>query len=73
MGSDHDTEGRPLERRAIQIRLRLDLLRQQAQDALVEVMDITTAVREFRSLADHGQEVSAILPDERPYQVKPSE
>jgi hypothetical protein len=69
---DHDMDGRRMARRAIQIGLRRDLLRQYAQDEIVEIIDITKAVREIRSLADQGHDVSAMLPDERPYQVKPS-
>ena len=69
---DHDMGGHPLPQKAIQIGLRRDLLRQYVQDATVEVKDmITTAVHEMRLLTDQGQDMSVMMPNERPYTVSP--
>ena len=54
---DHDPQGRPLERRVIQLGLRREALRRYARDWPVEIRDITDFVAGQRdSVARHGPE-----------------
>ncbi len=64
---DHHPSGAKLDRRAIQLGLRGEILRAFGQRELVEVVDLTTFVTEQRfALAAHG--VSALVtPQERVY------
>jgi hypothetical protein len=64
---DHDPRGRPLERRAIQLGLRGDMLARYAREWIVEIEDISDFVAEQRArLAAHG-ETALILPREDVY------
>jgi Domain of unknown function (DUF4291) len=48
---DHDPSGRPLERRAIQLGLRGEVLTRYAKDWLLEIQDVSDFVREQRTNA----------------------
>lgn len=63
---DHDPTGRPLERRAIQLGLRGDILRRYGNEALMSVEDITPFVVEQRANA-HEPFANLITPQEAVY------
>jgi Domain of unknown function (DUF4291) len=65
---DHDPKGHRIkERRAIQMALRHELLREYATDAIVDVSDITDEVHRIKLLLDQGHDISPMLPVERVY------
>jgi hypothetical protein len=63
---DHDPSGRPLERRAIQLGLRGEILARYAREWIVEIEDITDFVAEQRKYA-HGDYAELVVPRERVY------
>lgn len=63
---DHDPQGRPLERRAIQLGLRGRMLRRYGEESLLSVDDITDFVAAQREHA-RGDSASLTLPRERVY------
>ena len=63
---DHDPSGRPLERRAIQLGLRDDILASYAREWIVEIEDISAFVVEQREHA-RGDYSQLIVPRERVY------
>jgi hypothetical protein len=65
---DHDPQGSPLERRAIQLGLRGESLRRFATEWLVEVEDISGFVREQRERL--GRRLSVETPRERVLPVR---
>jgi hypothetical protein len=64
---DHDPSGKPLERRAIQLGLKGDVLKEYASDAIVEIEDITEFVIEQRPSARAKKWNALLTPAERPY------
>jgi hypothetical protein len=66
---DHDPSGRPLERRAIQLGLRGDTLRQYARDWILDIEDVSEFVAAQRSNLDAGGEGRLVTPREEPYPV----
>jgi len=66
---DHDPAGRPLERRAIQLGLRREVLRVYGHEAIAEIDDITEFVVEQREAARAGDWDSLLVPAERPFPV----
>lgn len=63
---DHDPRGRPLQRRAIQLGLRGEILRRYGQDEILSVTDITPFVREQAQNLDHNID-DLNVPAERVY------
>jgi hypothetical protein len=63
---DHDPSGKPLERRAIQLGLRGEVLARYAREWIVEIEDISDFVAEQREHA-HGDYAQLIVPRERVY------
>ena len=51
---DHDPHGRPEERRAIQLGLRGEALKRMGQEALLEVLDVSSFVSEQRNRVQAG-------------------
>jgi hypothetical protein len=65
---DHDPHGRPVERRAVQLGLRGDMLRRYGQEELISIEDITPFVVEQRSHLS-GDWSSLRTPAEQIYQL----
>lgn len=63
---DHDPNGRPLERRALQLGLRGDSLRTYGESAIISIEDITAFVRQ-EHLDLNDPERSLVMPQERVY------
>lgn len=63
---DHDPTGDVVERRAIQLGLRGEMLKRYAQLEVVSIEDITEFVAEQREYAS-GDFSSLVIPDEQPY------
>ena len=68
---DHGPDGSKLERRAIQIGLRGEALRELSEEALIEVIDLTNFVNEQRENAT-GDYSNLKTPQESVYNVQPS-
>jgi Domain of unknown function (DUF4291) len=64
---DHSPSGAKLERRAIQLGLRGEMLRRLAQTELLEVIDLTAFVETQRRLVAPSAEEHLRTPCERPY------
>jgi len=64
---DHDPQGRPVERRAIQLGLRGEVLRKYSREWILGVEDISDFVREQRARMDAGGDLQ--MPLEKPYPV----
>ncbi len=64
---DHGPRGNKLERRAIQLGLRGVLLKRYAQEALVEVLDMSDCVRQGREALEQWQDF--LMPTESVYPV----
>lgn len=69
---DHDPSGRPLERRAIQLGLRGEILARYAREWIISIEDISDFVAEQREHA-HGDYAQLITPEERVYPVPQQE
>lgn len=63
---DHDPNGNALERRAIQLGLRAEMLERYGRDEVVSIEDISTFVAEQRSLLEHSPE-KLVTPKEEVY------
>lgn len=63
---DHDPSGRPLERRAIQLGLRGEILARYAREWIIEIEDVSSFVAEQREHA-RGDYARLIVPRERVY------
>jgi hypothetical protein len=66
---DHDPSGQPLARRAIQLGLRGDILRNYAQDWILHIEDISAFVAEQHANAIPSRYTHLLLPKERVYPV----
>jgi uncharacterized protein DUF4291 len=66
---DHDPHGKPVERRAIQLGLRGDMLAHYARDWIAEIRDITPAVRTMRDDLTRGGLAALHTPRETVYPV----
>jgi hypothetical protein len=66
---DHDPSGQPLVRRAIQLGLRGDILRQYAQEWILHIEDFSAFVQEQRANATSDMYAHLLLPKERVYPV----
>jgi hypothetical protein len=66
---DHDPKGSPLSRRAIQLGLRGDVLRNYAHEEIVEIADISQFVREQRSHVESSRLDRLATPVEAIYHV----
>lgn len=66
---DHGPDGSKLERRAIQIGLRGEALRELSEEALIEVIDLTELVNEQRENAA-GDYSNLVTPQESVYNVQ---
>jgi len=64
---DHDPAGRPLERRAIQLGLKGEVLKEYASKAIVEIEDITEFVIGQRRSATAGDWKTLLTPAEKSY------
>jgi hypothetical protein len=64
---DHSPNGSNLERRAIQLGLRGDVLQQYADEAIVEIEDISSFVLEQRAYVLDGEIAKLHTPRERVY------
>src|SRR5262249_54081669 len=64
---DHDPLGTPMERRAIQLGLRGEVLESFGQSELLEVLDISKFVAEQRSRLSEGGVDALVIPHERVY------
>lgn len=69
---DHDPYGQPVERRAIQIGLRGEMLASYGRDWVLSIEDITDYVHEQRASRDRGLE-SLMMPREEVYAIGASE
>jgi len=68
---DHDPRGAPLDRRAVQLGLRGDVLRRYAREWIVSIEDISSFVSEQRSHAARAW-AQLRMPEERVYPVGPA-
>ncbi len=66
---DHDPDGKPVERRAIQLGLRGEVLARYAQPWIVEIQDISEFVREQHQHVVRRELDQLLTPDEAPYPV----
>ena len=66
---DHAPNGDKMERRAIQLGLRGDILRKYAREWIVEITDISEFVREQRTNSFHSKYDQLVMPRERVYPV----
>lgn len=66
---DHDPTGTPLQRRAIQLGMRGDVLKKYAQEWIVRIEDISAFVREQRANIAPQRHAHLLLPKERVYPV----
>lgn len=66
---DHHPSGAPLERRAIQLGLRGDVLRSYAREWIVAIEDVSDFVREQRALVEARAYERLVTPRERAYPV----
>lgn len=64
---DHDPLGAPLERRAIQLGLRGEMLQKYGREQLISITDITPFVIEQRARLANGLD-ELLIPEERAYQ-----
>lgn len=64
---DHDPTGGKLERRAIQLGLRGDVLAEYGREAIIEIMDLSDFVAEQRDCAVPERYDSLLTPAEMPY------
>lgn len=64
---DHDPAGRPVERRAVQLGLRRDVLARYARPWLVRIEDISPVVAEQRERLRRGGEAALLVPREEVY------
>ena len=62
---DHDPHGHPEERRAIQLGLRGEALKRMGQEALLEVLDVSSFVSEQRKRVEAGELRELETPRER--------
>ncbi|MBN1216461.1 MAG: DUF4291 domain-containing protein [Candidatus Lokiarchaeota archaeon] len=69
---DHDPIGNPLERRAIQIGIRGNLLKEYASNAILKIIDLTDFVNTQRKLALNQEYNSLITPKEEVFIPKNS-
>jgi hypothetical protein len=66
---DHDPSGAKLERRAIQLGLRGDVLHHYARDWIVAIEDVSAFVGQQREHARAGRYADLVTPREAPYPV----
>ena len=66
---DHAPNGDKMERRAIQLGLRGDILRKYSREWIVEITDISEFVREQRANSFHSKYDQLVMPHERVYPV----
>jgi len=66
---DHDPAGRPLERRALQLGLRGEVLRRYAREWILGVEDISAFVRDQHQHALAGDYAALVTPRERVHPV----
>jgi hypothetical protein len=64
---DHDPAGAPLARRAIQLGLRREVLREYAEQAILEIIDLSPFVAAQRVHAESGEYSKLQTPKERVY------
>lgn len=70
---DHAPNGDKMERRAVQLGLRGDTLRQYARDWIVNITDVSEFVRNQRDNSDNSRYDQLQMPRERVYPVKCNE
>jgi len=70
---DHDPRGGKLERRAIQLGLADDILRQYAHDWILNITDISGFVAEQRAHAESSEFANLVTPREEVYTVSEPE
>ena len=66
---DHAPNGDKMERRAIQLGLRGDILRKYSREWIVEITDISEFVRKQRANSFHSKYDQLVMPRERVYPV----
>ena len=64
---DHNPQGKSLKRRAIQLGLEGETLRDYAQKSIVKIVDMSNFVREQRNIALSGNYEKLKVPEERVY------
>jgi hypothetical protein len=67
---DHAPDGRPVDRRAIQLGLRGEFLRKYGREWIVAIEDVSLLVAEQRTILEARGESGLATPRERPYPVK---
>lgn len=70
---DHNPMGQKVERRAIQLGLRGEFLRNYSRDWILKIEDITEFVRQQRSNRESSKWINLITPKENVYPVNNSE
>jgi hypothetical protein len=70
---DHDPRGRPLQRRAIQLGLRGEFLRNYARDWIMDIQDISDFVAAQRANVGIDDQSCLVTPREEPYPVAESQ
>src|SRR5215831_2056429 len=66
---DHEPSGAPVERRAIQLGLRGEVLARYSREWIIEIQDISSFVREQYQYAQPGSYARLVMPQERVYPV----
>src|SRR5690606_18523873 len=66
---DHDPSGKPVERRAVQLGLRRDVLARYAREWIRNIEDITPFVREQQATLQRDGTAALVTPLERVYPV----
>ena len=67
---DHDPSGRPVERRAVQLGLRGDVLQKYAREWIVAIENVTPFVREQHAAFQRGGASVLVTPTEHVYPVR---
>lgn len=66
---ERDIYGNPLKYRSLQLGLRRDAVRKYVNEWIVNITDITDFVVELKDMISMKKDVSALLPDEKVYQI----
>jgi len=66
---ERDIFGRPLGHRSLQLGIRGKAVEHYVNDWIVRITDITDYAVRLREMRDSGQDISSLLPEERPYSL----
>lgn len=67
---ERDIYGNPLEYRSLQLGLRGDAVKKYVDEWIVNITDITDFVIELKDLISNNSDITALLPEEKIYQIK---